>query len=280
MITSRTIDPSALSASQHSNLYRDVYRVDDAVFEYASEAVRERYYADLAAASEYKRVVLYEDGSAVVGYSQIDIAPAQCQGRKVWVVRSSAALLPGTRNGNRTLTDAFRVAFTYLSQHPRRPLYLVMFLTSPGVYRMFSRLAPGLYPSVGNHGHNSFEQALLFEVGQHRFTNLAKTPHHFVASVRRPRTVRTPGQNARKNHGEDFFTQLNPTYMQGHLLGVCLAMSWTNLIVGASRHAQRKLMPRPALRALRIRASTGLESRVLTTPDPAAPTDQAASSRH
>lgn len=213
-----------------------IVELDGAVFLYATESDRiacsKGFYAG---AHDERYAYLYWDRGRPVGFNFITVDRLVVEGRARFVVGSTAGFLPGYTGANRTQHDATIAVLQWKLKHPRRDYYLVPFVLTPYVYNMFARLAPGIYPSPTRLDPTCLEHKILAAVLRHRGSeNLSSNPEYFVTSykcvLRHPPSKRTLTDAAR------FFSDANPGFERGDLLGFCIPLTASNLVAGYARY--------------------------------------------
>lgn len=229
-----------LPRAEAQALLDQVIALDERVFEHRSERDRERYHAGMRdLSSGDKLLVLYEEGTELIGYNLIKLLPIEIDGRTVWVVGSSAGLLPGHTGGNRTILDAIRATVRYKLRHPGRELYFVTFIVSPGVYDLFADLSAAVFPSVRRPRPAGIERSLIAAAAERwGMPVVTDEPERLIASP--GRLLREPYERRREGEHVRFFEALNPRHAEGELLGVCVPLGYRDLLEGAIRQIQRK----------------------------------------
>lgn len=236
----RLLHLNRLPRAEAQAILDQVIALDERIFEHRSERDRERYHAGMRdLSSGDKLLVLYEEGSELIGYHLIKFLPVEIDGRTVWVVGSSAGLLPGYTGSNRTILDAIRATVRYKLRHPGRELCFVSFLLSPAAYDLLADLSPATFPSVRRPRPAGIERSLMAVAAERwGMPVVIDEPERLIASP--GRTLREPFERRRESEHVRFFEAKNPRHAQGELLGICIPLGYRDLIEGAVRQIRRK----------------------------------------
>jgi hypothetical protein len=242
----RLIDLRRVPRAEADAVLDQVVALDARIFEHRSEQIRERFYRgmrDLSSAD--KLVVLYEEGTEIVGYNLIKIHPLEVGTQTVWVVGSVAGFLPGHTGGNRSMPDAIRAMLGYKLRHPGRAFFFVSFLLNPGGYGMLADLCPATFPSVHRPRPRGIEPALIAAAARAwGIEVLSDDPARFIATT--GRVCREPFERRRDSEHIRFYERLNPRHAEGELLGVCVPLDFEHLLSGVFRLLLRRRRKRLA----------------------------------
>jgi len=235
----KLIDLEQVSPREADAILDRVVDVDARIFNYRSVEDQQRYAEGIRDRSRGKKlVVLYEEGSELIGFNLITIHPVDAGGRRVWAVSSNAGFLPGHTGKNRTFPDAIRAMIREKLRHPERSYHFVCTLASPSGYELFADACPGMYPSPKKPVATAFERALLADLVRHDGAEIvADEPERLVVTVG---CAADDGTKPRRpSELTRFYERLNPRYAQGDLLGVCVPLGFGNLLAGAYRTIRR-----------------------------------------
>jgi hypothetical protein len=240
----KLIDLGRIPRPEADRIMERVVDLDARVFRYRSPEDQQRYAEGMRDLSRGEKfVILYEKGSELIGYNLISIHPVEIGARRVWVVGSTAGLLPGHTGQNRTMPDAIRAMVLHKLRHPERSYYFVCFMGGPGSYDLLADLCPATYPSIHTPLSDGFERALIAHTARHDGVEvIADEPERFIATVGCVAKQVIPPR--RSSEHVRFYERLNPGHADGDLLGICAPLDWPSLLAGGYRSLRRTLRKR------------------------------------
>ncbi len=236
----RLVELNNLTRREADAVLDRVIDLDAQIFRSPNEETRARFEAGMRNLSAGDKVVVfYEEAGKTVGYSMITIQRLEVDGRVAWVVGSAAGFLPGHTGGNRTMIDAIHAMLRHKVGHPSRQYFMVSYLVTPSGYGMLASLCPETFPSLHRPGGDCFEARLISTLAKKRaLPVLIDEPGRVVTAGR---IAVVPFERRRSNEHIRFYEELNPGYVRGELLGVCVPLGVEQLLGGAARLVERRV---------------------------------------
>jgi hypothetical protein len=209
-------------------------------------------YRERLCSNDARSLVLWTFEAAdgqLVGYNFVLLFQVAVDGRIVTVLRSNAGLLPAWRRYNRIVGAGLRPCLVERLRHPRRPIYLHLWLSHPSGYVMLDAYFDVVWPSLRNDPAPTGIERLVSAMNE-RFGAPALAPPSgdpwivcFPVRVSEaPETIERWRSSTRPS--VRYYCERNPGFDRGHALTVLVPVTLGALIGIVLRLLTRRVLGR------------------------------------
>lgn len=230
--TSETIDPSCLGKEEKKRLIRELYVVQQQIFQ-GVDMERFSSYILRPNAVRTKVKIFRNDQQEPVGYHAVHLFEMRPSGAETTAIfRAEAGLLPAYRRKHSTISLAFYEFFRYKCLHPGRKVYYLGTLVHPSSYHLVFRHCYEMYPTYRRETPPDILRSMC---------DLAKDLGIGPVCRDNPLIVQV-GWRVRNDREDlefwshcekpdvNFFLKTNPGYREGEGLLTLAPINWKNLL--------------------------------------------------
>jgi hypothetical protein len=238
----RSFDPARLPADELERLCEEVYAVYDQVFVGVGKEELRR--SVILPEGEDTVVRVYTDAeNRVVGFAAFNCSTQIIDGKRMFVMRDAAAILPAYRGQRVTYWYGFTRALVELVRHPFTPVCFLGVMVHPSSYHLMYRYYPQFYPHP-DHGFPEPMQALARRLVSHFPGSRVETDRALLRDtgwVTRETVDEGPVPSRYDTDDVRYFERLNPGWHTGHGLVIVVPITLRGLLTAFVRRVRESL---------------------------------------